>query len=58
MDTLQRSDTVLLQTVTATLYQLNQKLSFYKIGVCSLLFFVVVIGVIIVVLVVSYLQDN
>ena len=53
MDTLQRSDTVFL-TVTTTLYQLNQKLLFYKIGVFSLLFFVVVIGVI-VVLVVSYL---
>ena len=52
MDTLQRSDNVLFQTVTATLYQLNQKLLFYKIGFFSLLFFVVVI---VVVLVVSYL---
>ena len=52
MDTLQLSDTVLFQTVTTTLYQLNQKLLFYEIGFFSLLFFVVVI---VVVLVVSYL---
>ena len=32
MDTLQRSDTVLFQTANSVIYNLEQKLSFDKIG--------------------------
>ena len=32
MDTLQRSDTVLFKTANSVLYNVEQKLSFYKIG--------------------------
>ena len=44
MDTLHRSDTVLFQTINFVLYQLEYKLSFYKIGFFILLFFVVMIA--------------
>ena len=37
MDTLQRSDTVLFQTANSVIYNLEQKLSFYKIGFFILL---------------------
>ena len=41
MDTLQRSDTVLYQTTNSILYNLEQKLSYYKIGFFILLLCVV-----------------
>ena len=41
MDTLQRSDTVLFQTINSVLYQLEYKLSFYKIGFFILLILIV-----------------
>ena len=43
MDTLQRSDTVLFQTINSVLYQLEYKLSCYKIGFFILLILIVVI---------------
>ena len=43
MDTLQRSDTVLFQTINSVLYQLEYKLSFYKIGFFILLILIIVI---------------
>ena len=54
MDTLQRSDTVLFQTINSALYQLEYKLSYYKIGFFILL---IIIAVIIVVLTVINLSD-
>ena len=42
MDILQRSDTVLFQTINSVLYQMEYKLSFYKIGFFSLLILIVV----------------
>ena len=42
MDTLQRSDTVLFQTANSIIYNLEQKLSFYKIGFFILLLYVAV----------------
>ena len=47
MDTLQRSDTVLFQTINSALDQLETVLSYYKIGFFILL---IIIAVIIVVL--------
>ena len=44
MDTLQRSDTDLFQTINSILYNLEKKLSFYKIGFFILLLFVVMIA--------------
>ena len=43
MDTLQRSDTARFQTINSVLYQLEYKLSFYKIGFFILLILIVVI---------------
>ena len=43
MDILQRSDTVRFQTINFVLYQLEYKLSFYKIGFFILLLLIVVI---------------
>ena len=51
MDTLQRSDTVLLQTINSALYKLETSLSNYKIGFFILLIF---ISIIIVVFLSSY----
>ena len=48
MDRLQRSDTVLCQTLNFVLYQLEYKLSIYKIGFFSLLILIVVITLIFV----------
>ena len=54
MDTLQRSDTVLFQTINSALDQLETFLSYYKIGFFILL---IIIAVIIVVLTVIGLSD-
>ena len=43
MDTLQRSDTALFQTINSVLYHLEYKLSFNKIGFFILLILIVVI---------------
>ena len=43
MDTLQRSDTVLFQTINSVLSQLEYKLSFYKIGFFILLILIILI---------------
>ena len=45
MDTLQRSDTVLFQKVNSVIYDIEQKLSFYKIKFFILLLFVVMIAI-------------
>ena len=45
---LQRSDTVLFQTINSVLYQLEYKLSFDKIGFFCLLILIVVITLVFV----------
>ena len=51
MDTLQRSDTVILQTINSALYQLETSLYYYKIIFFILL---IIIAVIVVVFLSSY----
>ena len=48
MDTLQRSDTVLFQSINSVLYQLEYKLFFYKVGFFILLILIVVIIIVFV----------